>query len=85
MSDEVYEAVFPLGESAPGRRLHIYREPGEIAILADETVLPEKVLDLKVHRVISSTRLFLTRADVRWARDRFNELLEIMDAEALCE
>jgi len=84
MIDKVYEAVFP-NENTPGQRLHIYREPDELVILADEMVLPEKVLDPKVNRIIRSTRLFLTRADIRWARDRFNELLKIMDAEALCE
>jgi len=85
--DQTIDVVYPDTDpkADPGYRLHVYREPFENTILAEEQVLPEKVRDPKANRVIASKRLTLKRDEVRWVRDQLTAVLEMIDREHAAE
>jgi hypothetical protein len=72
--DRVLPDLSAMGR-AEGWRLHVFRESGEMTILAEEQVLPEKIDDPNANRVKNSTRIWLSRDEMLWLRDQFTELL----------
>ena len=68
-------------KAEPGYRLHLFREPYENTVLAEEQVLPEKVRDPKANRVITTRQIWLKRDDARWLHDQLGELLEAIEQE----
>lgn len=74
MSESEFFRVRP-DASEPGMRLRLERNEGDIAMLVEERVLPERVL-VRAHRSERIEFIWLTREDIAWLHDATGELLE---------
>lgn len=75
--EPAFVAVFPDNDPKdPGWRLHLRREPDEMAMLIEERVLPEKVDDPNARRVLDKTwQTWLKRRDAVWMHEQLGKLL----------
>lgn len=59
---------------APGYRLRVEREPGELTEIAEEKTLPERVTRVDANIVDREEVLWLTEEDLCWLHDTLGEL-----------
>jgi hypothetical protein len=79
ITDDRYIALRVPDPKAPGSRLAVECERGDLAIVSEQETLPERAMLPNAQRIENKERIWLTAEDVRWLHSVLGEMIEWQD------